>query len=294
MGTPIAQNFTVPTGIMPRGGKAFYVHEVNGSGDNEGTDPQFPLQYIGEAYAKVTDAGGDYVFCQYMSTLQETLTITYNDIHFIALGHAGYDTGCDLNGGSSVSVVFGSGGYDIELAGFNIGNDGSDNAIEATAGAMYRNHIHHNNFGPCFGCDWGINATSVSHNTIDNNVFAYALDNGGISLSDATSNMIANNVFLLNTDGNKGIYFPIAAHWNMIMGNVFGAYFDNDEPTGWAIHLVSGCTKNIIAWNAASECGGGDGNDAYEDGSSTGVEAMTNAWMANVKGDDWDAPRDSS
>lgn len=292
-GTPTVMPFDASRGITPRGGKVFYVHEVNGSGDNEGTDPQFPLQYIGEAYDKITDGAGDYVFCEYMSTLQETLTITDNDIHFIALSHGGFDTGCDLNGGSGVSVALNSGGYDIEIAGFNIGNDGSEDSIQTDSGQVcYRNHIHHCGFGSCFSTDYGIHIVSASHCTFDNNFFGKLCTEGGIWIYDLTTSVFAHNIFHMTADATKGIYVPEAgaAHWCTIIGNVFGALQSNDEPDGWAIDLASGSTNNLMAWNAASECGDGSGEDPFRDRSANSAATKNNAWSANVWGNDWSDP----
>jgi len=289
MGTSTSQSTYVPTGIMPRGGRAFYVHEVNGSDSNEGTDPQYPLKYIGAAYDLVADAGGDYVFCQYMSTLQETLTITYNDIHFIALSHGGFDTGSDLNGGSSVSVALNTGGYDIEIAGFDIGNDGSEDAIQTNSTA-YRSHIHHCSFGACFTVDYAIHCTSMAHMTIDNNRFDILCTEGGIWCTDMTSCVIANNIFHMQVDATKGIYLPTGASNNSIICNIFGALQSNDEADGWAIDLPSGSVRNVIAGNWASECGDGSGEDPFRDRSSGAAATKNNAWSANVWGNDWSDP----
>jgi len=292
-GTPPVLSFNPSIGIHAAGGKTFYVRESTGSNDNEGTDPQYPLADLEAAYLKCTNSKNDYIFAEYFSTLTAPpLTIGVRTIHLIALSGGNFDSRNDLNGGSGVSINIQSAGRDFELAGFNLGNDGTANALEITAGqAMYRCHIHHCTFGSAFICNDGIEvAGSASHNTIDHCLFDNQIENYAITGVDINSNIIAHNIFLMVTDATKGIYFTSGCTCNKIIGNLFGCRASNDEPDGWAIDLPVGSISNLIAGNMASECGDASGEDAYRDRSSAALATKTNMWMGNMIGNDWGDP----
>lgn len=282
-GSLAMMSFDPSKGINPQGGKTFYVHETNGNDDNEGTDPQFPLSSLEEAYNKCVAAKGDYIFVEYFSTLSAPpLTIEKRTIHLIALSSGNFDSRNDLNGGTSVSLVMTADGRDFELAGFNLGGDSpaANYALEAPA-IFYRSHIHHCTFGHNFAATDGMHILELSHSVIDHCLFSNMLTGYGIYVDGVVDSMIANNIFLRIPE--KCIYVITGAVLLSIFGNMFLSLPGDDKADGWAIDLAAGCTSGLVMGNRASQKGASSFNP-YRDHTGDNLNNIHFGWSDNHDG----------
>lgn len=271
-------------GRNPHGGKAFFVNETSGDNDHEGSDPQFPLKDLVTAYGKCADGKGDYIFSQYFSTLSAPpLLIAKRRLHIIGLGSGNFDSSNDLNGGNAAAALrLVAGGRDLELAGFNIGGDGTGYGIEVEAGeTAYRCHIHHCTIGNNFGVTDGIHAAEMSNMSIDHCLFGGAATGHHMDVSGSVMLIIAHNIFHNIAAGKKAIYLSLGAVMDFILGNCFMSRVSLALANGWAIDLPAGGYGSMIIGNRAADCGDDTGNEPYVDRSGTGVGDLANGWSDN-------------
>lgn len=289
-GSPALMSVDPSRGRNPEGGRTFYVREgsvaghIASSDDNEGTDPQFPLASIQAALNKCVASIGDYIFVLYHSTiLSAPLTIPVRTIHLIAASHGNFDSRNDLNGGNAPAIRLTSDGRDLELAGFNIGGDGTSHGIEVEAAQVgYRVHIHHCTFGNNFGVIDGIRAAELSNMSIDNCLFGSAVSGYAMNVGSSVMLMLLHNMFH-NCDLGC-IYLTTGALQNFINDNTFQSIIGGGA--GWAIDLPAGGQQSTIMGNRASETGdNATGNNPYRDRSSGALATKANAWAANYKGE---------
>lgn len=296
-GNPALMSIDPSRGRNPQGGRSFYVREGSATGhivssdDNEGTDPQYPLNSIQAALDKCVDSIGDYVFVLYHSTiLSAPITIPKRTIHLIAVSSGNFDSRNDLNGASESAIKITSVGRDFELAGFNIGGAGADYGIEVAAGeTMYRCHIHHCTFGNNLGVTDGIHAAEMSNMAVDHCLFGSAVTGYAINCSSSVMLMLLHNLF---HDCSSGcIYLSLGAVQNFIMDNTFGGPINGAD--GWAIDLPVSSSKCLVMGNRASECGDatqGAGNP-YRDRSANSLAAKLNMWADNKAGNAFGDPK---
>ena len=283
--TPPVVSFNPRKGENPKGGKTFYVRESTGNNSHEGNDPEYPLADLETAYAKCTASQGDYIFVEYFSTLSAPpLTIGKRAIHIIALSHGNFDSRNDLNGGSSVSLNIQSAGRDLELAGFNVGNDGTANGLEIDSGqAMTRCHIHHCTFGCNFPTKDGIHSNGeIVHSSIDNCLFGNQLTGDGIETGNLLSTFIQNCIFQTCTEKGINVTVNVAGSW--ILGNQFYAPIASSEAAGWGITIIGGAGA-MINLNYAMQTGDSTGNNPYLDTSTGTIGNTTNGWGLNYSND---------
>jgi hypothetical protein len=278
-------------GRNPQGGKVFFVHESNGNDSHEGTDPQFPLATLAEAYAKCTAGMGDYIFVEYFSTLSAPpLAIAKRAIHLISLSSGNFDSRNDLNGGDQPAIRLTADGRDLELAGFNLGGDGTSYGLEVEAAQTgYRFHIHHCTFGNNFGVTDGIHAAEISNAAIDHCLFGSAVTGYGMNISGSVMMILAHNIF--HSCDSGCIYLSLGAVQDFIFDNMFAGPINGAD--GWAIDLPVGGTGSLIMGNKASECGDdtqGAGNP-YRDRSANSLAAKLNAWAGNIIGNAFGDPK---
>lgn len=285
--TPPLVTYDPRKGENPKGGKTFYVREGSTGNDSyEGTDPEYPLATIERALTNSTASRGDYIFIQYFSTLDAPpLTINKRALHIIALSSGNFDSRNDLNGGSSVSLNIETAGRDLELAGFNIGNDGTTYGIEVSAGqVMYRCHIHHCTIGNNFTTTDGIHAVEISQSSIDNCLFGTngtGITGDGLAVNSYVMTFLVNNIFMNITE--KAIDLA-AVSGGSIHGNMFYAPIASAESDGWAINIVSGHSV-LVMNNYASQTGDDQGNNPYKDTSTGTITDTTNGWCYNWSGE---------
>lgn len=279
-GTPPLISFAPARGINIGGGKTFYVRESTGSNDNEGTDPQYPLADLETALGKCTASMNDYIFAEYFSTLSAApLTINKRMLHIIAVSGGNFDSRNDMNGGSSVSVNIQSLGRDLELAGWNIGNDGTTYGIEVSSGqTMYRCHIHHCTIGNNFSVTDGIYAAEISNSSIDHCMFGEAVSGDAIDMPGSVVMFVcANNLF----HGVSGVnfYASLGCQYAFIYNNMFAIA---DDVNGEAITLPSGGSNNMICNNYAVN---GMLNSGYQYNPYRDLASNTsNHWGMNYRG----------
>lgn len=285
-------SFDPPKGRNPEGGRSFFVRassvtgHIVASDDNEGTDPQYPLQTIQAALDKCVASIGDYVFVLYHSAIDSPpLTIPVRTIHLISMSHGGFDSRNDLNGGAEAAISITSAGRDFELAGFNLGGAGADEGILADSGeVMYRCHIHHCTFGMNYGVTNGIGAWSLSQSVIDNCVFgsnAEIVSGDGINVGDFTNSYIMHCLFSFIAD--RGIDI-LAANGGSIHENMFYSPIAEAEDGGWGI-TIRGGSHCLVMKNVGSASGNDEGENPFLDLSTGTVTDTQNGWALNYHGE---------
>lgn len=277
-----------PRGVNPQGGYTWYVDCRAGNNNNEGTDPEWPLADVEAAYAKCIASRGDYIFVQDFWTLTAPpLTIAINDVHLISLGNGNFDNGNDLDGGILASIELGE-CDDFEIAGFNLGNDGSTMALNAI-GQNNRAHIHHCTFGWNYSCTDGIAFTpggALIYPSINNNYFGPNFTNIGISAYFNTG-LIFNNIF---RNPGVGCIAPFAGSFGMgIFGNQFFSPLGDVLAAGWGINLDATHANSWVHNNFAMETSNPSAQNPYADASGVaGAEA--NGWCMNYDGNAFRQP----
>jgi hypothetical protein len=284
--------FDMSKGRNPHGGKTFYVDcfesagppaKRKGNDDWEGTDPEFPLETLEAAYAKVTDRHNDYIFVQNFWTLSpaETLVIAKTKLHLIGIGSGNFDNSNDIDGGSVASLELATRADDLELAGFNLGNDGSAEAIDVT-GQVSRVHIHHCNFGWNYPVTDGIAFTvggALLYPTIEHCYFGPNFSSRGIN-AYLNTGLIAYNIF--RKPGVEAIL--IGGFGVGIFGNQFYVRYDHGLAAGWAVHLDANAYECFVNHNWAAEVGDVSAANPYRDLSSGAVGTCLNGWCDNFDG----------
>lgn len=287
LGSAISYPQDVSRGIMPGGGKAFYVSSLAahvGLDTNEGTDPNFPLLTINAAVGKCSQRRHDYIFVQdsYQADVTSIL-IDVRNVHLIGLSEGNPLGGralIDMQGVDACITTYGTGGS-LELAGFRLGSSG-DPCIKL-AESSYYNHIHHCAFAQYMaGTDGIFSGVGISATAwlIDHNIFSTQLTRDGIRLADDAWTIIAHNIFA----GVAGIGINVTGSFGQIMGNVFFSLITDALAEGWAISLGGGTNGKMICGNKASACGDATGNNPYRDISNTAVGTLLNGWADNFDG----------
>ena len=289
---PTVLPFDMSRGSNPHGGKTFYVDCFESAGppakrkgnDNwEGTDPEFPLETLEAAYAKVRDRFNDYIFAQNFWTLSPavTLVIAKTKLHLIGVGNGNFDQSLDIDGGAVPSLELATRADDLELAGFNLGNNGSEEALNVT-GQVSRVHIHHCTFGWNYGAVDGIGFTpggALLYPTIEHCYFGHSLSGIGIS-AYLNSGLIAHNIF--HKTGAEGIKL---GSFNIgIFDNQFFQRTGHGIGTGWAVYLDANCYDCYVYHNWAAERGEASGQNPYRDLTGTGTDDLLNGWADNYDG----------
>jgi len=284
LGSLTLKSFDQSKGINPQGGKIFYVDCRHGNNSNEGTDPQFPVADLETAYLLCEHQRGDYIFVQDFWTLTAPpLTIDIEDLHIISLGGGNFDNGNDIDGGVLASIELTDNATDFELAGFNLGNDGSAMAVDPT-GQCNRLHLHHCTLGWNYSCTDCIGFTgggALIYPSINNNYFGPNFTNIAITAYFNTG-LIFNNIF---RNPGVGCITPFAGSFGVgIFGNqFFSAFADGLALAGWAVNLDATSTNNWVHGNLAGITGAACAVNPYNDDSGVaGAEA--NGWCGNYAG----------
>jgi len=263
-------------------GKVFFVDGTNGDDSASGQDPNKPLLTEAQAFLNCVSARNDYIVTLRHSTIPVPPLVlpTKSHIHLISITSGNFDTSNDLNGGVAVALRIPSGVLDFELAGFNIGGDGTNYAIEVEAGqTCYRNHIHHCTIGNNFGATDGIHANEISNSKIDHCLFGTAISANQIAINSSVMLEISDNLFF--NIAAKAIYLTVGAVQNLILRNYFMSKVALTLGDGWAIDLPAGGLGSMIIANRAADCGDDTGNEPYVDRSGTNVGDLTNGWSEN-------------
>jgi hypothetical protein len=271
-------------GVNPQGGKTYYVNDVIGNDNWEGSDPEFPLRTLAAAYAKCVDTRDDYIFVQ-RHTTTGTLTITKKNTHIIGLSNGlGLDEGgiVAINGVAAVAVDFSTGNEYVELAGFDIGGDGTTHAIDATDQSMFA-HIHHCTIGNAWSAAVdGIHSTApggFNESTFDHLFFGMSLSGYGMNFSIYTA-MIAHCLFKQNA---LGCIF-LDPQWVNIFGNMFFIPAAVVPGVGWAVDLGVNSSNCLVMHNWAADCGDASASNPYRDRSAGLVGNLLNGWADNYDG----------
>lgn len=270
-------------GTNPQGGKTFYVDERAGNNGHEGTDPDFPLADLVAAYAKCKTGRGDYIFVQdFWTPVPATpLVIAITDVHLISLGNGNFDNGNDIDGGILASIELAEGCNDPELAGFNLGNDGSAVALDVT-GQVSRAHIHHCTFGWNYPATEGIYSTpggALLYPSIDHCYFGPNCSLQGIN-AYLNTGLIAHNIFR-----NPGVGCILLNGFGVgIFGNMMFSPKADSLLVGWAVHLDANTYENWVYHNWAAVRGDSAPTNPYQDQSAAAVANSLNGWADNFQG----------
>ena len=283
-GSPSIMTYDASKGVNPLGGKTYYVRG-GGSDDHEGNDPEFPLATLAVAFAKCVTAKNDYVFVSnYWTATEAPIEIDIGDVHLIGLGTGNFDSGVHSPGGSNPSFDFADGSRDIELAGFSLGNDGSEVCIDVT-GQVSRAHIHHCALGWNYGVTDGIAFTpggALLYPTIDHCYFGHMISAIGIS-AYLNSGIIAHNLFHRN--GTNGFYCTTGGFNITFLENIHYSPDDDGEAAGWAIRLDPNTTDCLVVHNHAGSRGAAASNNPFRDESAAAAADMLNGWVGNFDGE---------
>lgn len=275
------------------GGKTFYVSCRNGSDSYEGTSPAYPFLTLEKAESMCTTNKHDYIFVQDFWTLTTESPIVFDksDMHVIGLGSGilfdnGNDIGC-LNS-SGVAVQISSTATDLELAGFNIGGDGTADAI-SVVGTANRVHLHHCTMGNNYTCLDGIGEGTAGNMTkweVDHCLFGGhgLLLGDGINCS-CLSSYIHDNIF--RNPGVRGI--DHGSDWTSYWNNTFFSPLADALDPGWGINLDANTSENLIWHNygmvvADTSSGATNAENPFRDLTTGDIDTCLNGWCENYDG----------
>lgn len=273
-------------GFSVGAGDVYWV-KVGGDDTADGRDPNHPLATRAAAYAKCVSGHNDYIIDMGPSitglvAASPTLVIAKDMVHLIGLGHGGWDSGIDINGGTVPVIQIGDWtGINFELAGFNLGG-GTADAIEAIANA-YKAHIHHCSFGEHYASVDAITAVGgigdYTHSKIDHCVFGPMLTGDAFDVGSSTTEF-SNNRF--HRVQGRCLYLANPTNCE-IFRNRFFSRQSVGLAAGWAVHLVVG-QGSLVSHNWAAQAANDAGNNPYRDSSGPAVGTVLHGWADNYDG----------
>ena len=294
LGNPTVLPFDMSRGKNPMGGKTYYVDcfesagppvKTKGNDNWEGTDPEFPLETLEAAYAKVNPRENDYIFVQNFWALDPVtpLNIQKSKLHIIGIGSGNFDNGNDIDGGATASLELEEPCQDLELAGFNLGGNGAAAAI-VLIGTVFRPHIHHCTIGNNYLCTDGLQngaGGSISKGTIAHCIFGNQISAKGVNCTFWTG-VIAHNLF--RQPGSECISIP-GSQWVYIFDNMFFKPYATALAAGWAVHLDANTSLCAVMNNVASEhAADAPAVAPWLDDTDAGAGITDNGWAGNMVG----------
>lgn len=289
LGSPIALPWDVSRGRNPMGGKAFFVNDQSGDDDYEGTDPQFPLATITKARDKCTARKHDYIFVQDFYDGTDVFPIVWekSDCHLIGLGSGVVaPSRVRLDGAGQDVIHLAAAARGIEIAGFQIGSEGSPDGDGISMLAnIWGVHIHHCSFGITTRVGIGVHGShsqkQMEYGLVDNCWFGSVVTVDGVKFLGCTRSSFLHNLF----ERIPGVGLNLTTgHIGFILENAFFSPVVDAKDAGWAITLGAFSTWGLIAGNKASACGDATGNNPYLDRSSNAVGTLKNGWSDNFDG----------
>jgi hypothetical protein len=273
--------------MKPAAGDIFYVNGNDGSNSNDGTTPETAFLTISYAMDQCTDGPGqnDYiVVVRYPSAgaVGEVwpIAVDVESVHVIGAGLFGASVYAWIAPPDD-TAAFVISKHGVEIAGFDLGAGVSHGCIE-NSGAIWRAHIHHNDFAVQRTAQDGIKLTGVGndcpHWLIEDNTFCN-YDTPNIARNhiriehNSTRSIIRRNLFRVGV-GAVGIHLQglCTGHVSALDNN----FLCNDNAAGEAITLSATAT-GYFSGNVAGQGKAAMINNPYLDANGTGN------WGANYQ-----------
>ena len=267
--------------IIHMNGDASIGRDVTGMGFK----PEAPLLTIEAALDLCTNGKHDYILIHDIYN-QETFPVTVDKttVHIIAMGVSFLARlsmpWCTVNGGANAVFELTAASHYCEIAGFQMGADGSHPCILVSAGVVGP-WIHHNAFATQIATQDGIlvDGGDLANGLVEWNLFGKALTRDGIRSGSISELIIQDNIF----SRYGGIGLNIGGEPYAVLRNKFyRGWAAIGAAAGWAITMVG--ANCIFDENHAAESGFDPQNNPFKD-TSTGVPGTTkNAWGKNHSG----------
>jgi len=250
-----------------------------------GFKPEAPLLTIEAALDLCRNGKHDYILVHDIYN-QETFPVTVDKttVHIIAMGVSFLARlsmpWCTLSAGPNAVFELTAASHYCEIAGFQMGADGSNPCI-LVSGGVQGAWIHHNALGTQIATRDGIlvDGGDLANGLVEWNLFGKALTRDGMRGGSLSELIIQDNIF----SRYGGIGLNIGGEPYAVLRNKFyrgwGAI---GAAAGWAITMVG--ANCMFEDNHAPESGTDPQNNPYKD-TSTGVSGTTkNAWGVNWAG----------
>jgi len=260
----------------------FYVNSGSATcnDNNDGTDPDAPLQTITEAMTRCTANANDFILVRQMTNALETfpININVNRVHLIS-------TFYDIGKGPAITPVADTAGFlisadNVEIAGFQIHGGATAGCIDVkTASATWGADIHHNCFGWQAGGQDGIRmggAVDKPQWLIHDNWFNDKITRDGIRIDqNSTRSEIYGNHFRMLDGAGVGINLvTLCTDIYAIHDNYFKV---NGATQGDAITCNINSTLCMFWGNQAFDAGAAPAQNPF-------LDLGTNDWGLNWTG----------
>lgn len=283
-----AANYAMWLGGRNNVGKIIHVNGDASLGDDRagmGFKPEAALLTIEAALDLCRNGKHDYILVQDCYN-QETFPITVDKttVHIIAMGVGQLARlsmpWAVLSSGAAAVFELTAASHYCEIAGFQMGADGSHPCILVSAGVVGP-WIHHNALATQIATQDGIlvDGGDLANGLVEWNLFGKALTRDGIRSGSISELIIQDNIF----SRYGGIGLNIGGEPYAVLRNKFyRGWSAIGAAAGWAITMVG--ANCMFEDNHASESGDVPTNNPYKD-TSTGVPGTTkNAWGLNHSG----------
>lgn len=283
-----AANYAMWLGGRNNVGKIIH---VNGDADigrdvtGMGFKPEAPLLTMESALDLCRNGKHDHILvhdCYSAETFP--VTVDKTTVHIIALGvgfHARLSMPwCVLSAGANAVFELTAASHYCEIAGFQMGADGSNPCI-LVSGGVQGVWIHHNSLATQIATQDGISVVGgdLANGLVEWNLFGKALTRDGMRGGSFSELIIQDNIF----SRYGGIGLNIGGEPYLVLRNKFyRGWAAIGAAAGWAI-TMTGANCHFDD-NHASESGTDPQNNPFKD-TSTGIPGTTkNAWGANYSG----------
>lgn len=261
----------------------FYVDSGHArtSNNNDGTDPDNPMQTVTAALARCTANANDFVIVRQMTNALETfpITMSVNRVHLLSTFYR-FGHGPEIRPVADTAGVLIS-ADNVEIAGFEINGGATAGCIDVkVASATWGADIHHCRFGFQTGGQDGIRmggAVDKPHWTIHDNWFNIGLTRDGIRIDqNSTRSVIWNNRFRMLDGAGVGINLvTLCTDIYGVFNNVFKV---NGAVQGDAITCNVNSTGCMFDGNVGMDAGAAPAQIPF-------LDLGTNDWGVNWMGD---------
>ncbi len=272
----------------------------NGATGRDGTDPNYPLSTLTEAYGKCTSGNGDYIFVlDGYDNDTTTITIAKTNLHIIGLSNGNHAAPFPWllfnSGAASPFTLQGGNSANVEIAGFTLGGNASNACITTATGGsteLVYGHIHHCGFAAtgdaAFVAQDGIleaASTGLDYTLIEDCVFGKQLTRDGIRFLNFYGGLIRNNIFRMTS--YMGVRQLGTGGATTGTPDIIGNKFFQKTPAldkGSSIYITNSGGGFIDDNHTAENADGACDNNPYVDLSNGTADTTTNAWGVNWAG----------
>jgi len=282
-----AANYAMWLGGRNNVGKIIHVNGDASLGDDRagmGFKPEAPLLTMEAALDLCRNGKHDHILVSDCYD-QETFPVLVDKttVHIIAIG-VGFLARlsmpwCTLSAGANAVFELTALSHYCEIAGFQMGADGSNPCI-LVSGGVQGCWIHHNALATQIATQDGILVTGdLANGLVEWNLFGKALTRDGMRGGSFSELAIQDN--LLSRYGGIGLNLG-GEPYAVLRNKFYRGWGAIGAAAGWAITMVG--ANCMFDDNHAAESGDVPTNNPYKD-TSTGVPGTTkNAWGLNYKG----------